>query len=134
MRHALFRLARDAGWAYATVQLGVQKSRRRERNTSSDRVPSETITQMARDLEPPDPRGWAGSASRLHSDRLEVLNAATELDKRARNPPRGSWVLQERAREAGRTGLEKHALDHARACVGEVASACAESLKKRTER
>ena len=140
MRHALFRLARDAGWAYATVQLECSQEVAEARNATRDRdrVPSETITQMARDLEPPDPlrMGWERFAVTVASDQVQEVLAAADRARRAGPPilPEDLEVLQERAREARERTLasKKHALDLAlRACVGEVASACAESLKKK---
>ena len=141
MRHALFRLARDSGWAYATVRLECSQEVAEARNATRqgrERVPPETITQMARDLEPPDPlrMGWERFAITVASDQIqEVLNAADRARK-AGPPilPEDLEVLQERAREARERTLasKKHALDLAlRACVGDVASACAESLKKK---
>ena len=87
---------------------------------------------MARDLEPPDPlrMGWERFAVTVSSDQIqEVLNAADRA-RQAGPPilPEDLEVLQERAREARERTLasKKHALDLAlRACVGEVASACA---------
>ena len=137
MRHALFRLARDAGWAYATVQIGLLSRSRggaqRDASRSRERVPSETIAQMARDLEPPDPlrMGWERFAVTVASDQIQEVLAAADRARKAGPPilPEDLEVLQERAREARERTLasKKHALDLAlRACVGEVASACAE--------
>ena len=101
-------------------------------------MPSETITQMARDLEPPDPlrMGWERFAVTVGSDQIQEVLAAADRARQAGPPilPEDLEVLQERAREARERTLasKKHALDLAlRACVGEVASACAESLKKK---
>ena len=141
MRHALFRLARDAGWAYATVQLECSQEVAEARNATRsgrEKVPPETITQMARDLEPPDPlrMGWERFAITVGSDQVAEVLSAADKARKAGPPilPEDLEVLQERAREARERTLasKKHALDLAlRACVGEVASACAESLKKK---
>ena len=140
MRHALFRLARDAGWAYATIRLDCSQEVAEARNATRDRdrVPSETITQMARDLEPPDPlrMGWERFAITVSSDQIQEVLAAADRARKAGPPilPEDLEVLQERAREARERTLasKKHALDLAlRACVGDVASACAEKLAKK---
>ena len=141
MRHALFRLARDAGWAYATIQIECSQEVAEARNATRsgrEKVPPETITQMARDLEPPDPlrMGWERFAVTVSSDQIQEVLAAANKARKAGPPilPEDLEVLQERAREARERTLasKKHALDLAlRACVGDVASACAESLKKK---
>jgi len=141
MRHALFRLARDAGWAYATVQLECSQEVAEARNatrTGAERVPSATIAQMAQDLEPPDPlrMGWERFAVTVSSDQVAEVLSAADKARKAGPPilPEDLEVLQERAREARERTLasKKHALDLAlRACVGDVASACAEKLEKR---
>ena len=141
MRHALFRLARDAGWAYATIRLECSQEVAEARNSTREgreRVPAETITQMAQDLEPPDPlrMGWERFAVTVGSDQVAEVLAAADRARQAGPPvlPEDLEVLEERAREARERTLasKKHALDLAlRACVGDVASACAESLKKK---
>ena len=83
MRHELYQLARDAGWAYATghVDCGVAECERRNAaREGRARVPDETIAKMAGELERPQPerKGWERFSVTVPGDAPDAAPAAAE--------------------------------------------------------
>jgi len=170
MRHALFKIARDHGWAYATVRLECTQQIAEARNAARSgaaKVPQDTIEQMATDLEPPDAgrQGWerfavtvrtarkgaftvhaiaapsiaTSLAAQVRSDAVPEVLAAADRARREGPPilPEDAAALAAREAEARDRTLasKKHALDLAlRACVSDVASACAGHLAEKKDR
>ena len=88
MRHALFKIARDHGWAYATVRLECSQQIAEARNAARSgaaKVPQDTTEQMATDLEPPDAgrQGWERFAVTVRTAR----EGAFTLTRRATSTP-----------------------------------------------
>lgn len=121
MRHTLFKLARDASCAFATVFVDVDVEEALRRNARrDDKVPEVTIRRMASQLEPPDP----SSSWERHSIVSSDVDAVYELVRRAESegPPPKPLSDEQRDEDRRQTKLSKaHAFDLGmRKLVGDV--------------